>query len=173
MNTSNIRLAYVASQLTDGALLLQLAEECSELSAVISKYLRKMYTYNVSSKSKDEILQDLRDELADVHVALDAVLEKFPEVSELYENKLTRWCERLKSADDAIFESEIYESRCPYCAGDLRLYAKRARGNLSKAGYSVVVYCSRCIGQRELFVDDVSGILPAKDKLLKDYKLSQ
>ena len=59
-------LNYIREKLSDKARLLQLGEECAELSAAIFKLLRKTETDNPTPKSLDEVRENLIEEIEDV-----------------------------------------------------------------------------------------------------------
>lgn len=88
------KIATIRSTLSTKALLLQLSEECGELVAAISKYLRKKDTNNPTPKTIEEIVDNLFEEIADVKVALDVL--DVSDDDNLYNAKLDRWYKRLK-----------------------------------------------------------------------------
>lgn len=88
------KIATIRSTLSTKALLLQLSEECGELVAAISKYLRKKDTNNPTPKTMEEIVDNLFEEIADVKVALDVL--GVSDDDNLYNAKLDRWYKRLK-----------------------------------------------------------------------------
>lgn len=80
------------------ALLEQFAEECSELAQASLKYARKLRGENPTPKTKQEILNNLHEEIADIFVCLDELcpLINYDIVYIKKRKKLNRWYERVK-----------------------------------------------------------------------------
>ena len=90
----------IAKYLSEEAVLVQLAEECSELSQVCLKMVRKIKGENPTPKTMEEIHADLKEELADVILSLCVVEEvlniSHDEILEIEVQKLNRWLQRLE-----------------------------------------------------------------------------
>lgn len=89
--------------LKEEILLLQLAEECSELSQACTKMIRKIDGTNPAPKSLKDLRKGLMEEIADVDNAIDEVEEKlglsFDEITGICEEKKTRWQNRLPTLE--------------------------------------------------------------------------
>lgn len=88
-------------------LLVQLAEEASELSAAAAKMVRVIRGVNPTPVRYEEALAALLEEAADVQVVLGEVLnmDDWERVSILRTEKLSRWTRRLEKAQ-AVQQSE-------------------------------------------------------------------
>lgn len=90
--------------LKEEILLLQLAEECSELSQACLKMIRKIDGTNPTPKSLKELRKGLIEEIADVDNAIDAVEGKlglpFEEITRICEEKKIRWENRLSAMEE-------------------------------------------------------------------------
>ena len=75
--------------------LIQLAEEAAELSHAAIKYVRVLR--GETPVTKDEALENLTEELADVSVCMTAVNDLVPlsDVVETITDKVRRWEDRL------------------------------------------------------------------------------
>ena len=88
---------FITSRLSQGELLAQLAEECTELAKAALK-LRRVYDgENPTPVSERQALDNLAEEIIDVHVCLSVMgLAKVDsEGDKRYEEKMKRWCSRL------------------------------------------------------------------------------
>lgn len=63
------------------AMLEQTAEECTELAQACLKLSRYYRCENPTHKSKDEILTNMYEEIADVEICISELLSKFPRTS--------------------------------------------------------------------------------------------
>lgn len=88
-------------------LLVQLAEEASELSAAAAKMVRVIRGVNPTPVKYEEALAALTEEAADVQVVLGEVLnmDDWERVAMLRTEKLSRWTRRLEKAQ-AVQQSE-------------------------------------------------------------------
>lgn len=88
-------------------LLVQLAEEASELSAAAAKMVRVIRGVNPTPVKYEEALAALLEEAADVQVVLGEVLnmDDWEHVAMLRTEKLSRWTRRLEKAH-AVQQSE-------------------------------------------------------------------
>lgn len=79
-------------------LLLQLAEEASELSAAAAKLVRVIRGENPTPLKYDEALSNLLEEVTDVQVVLGETMsmEDWDRVANLRPVKLNRWIDRLE-----------------------------------------------------------------------------
>lgn len=92
-------IAYIREHVSAKELLCQLAEEASELAQAALKLRRTYDDTNPTPVTQEEALSNLKEELADVRLALrilginydDAECEPHMQV------KLTRWIARLES----------------------------------------------------------------------------
>jgi len=84
------------------AVLEQLAEECSELAQASLKYARLLRGENPTPKTRQECLEALTEEMADVELCNSLLMGSdhvdFDAVMELIEVKDKRWHERLREA---------------------------------------------------------------------------
>lgn len=94
----NENIKYIRENLSDKARLIQLGEECAELSAAIFKLLRKTETDNPTPKSLDEVRKNLIEEIEDVTVSISVISEHLID-RKIFESKLKRWVERLKERE--------------------------------------------------------------------------
>ena len=84
-------------------MLIQLAEECNELSAAILKYLRKDRNENPTPLSEDEIQKRIEEECTDVTLCLDVMGRLYVD-DKLYDEKLDRWINRLSEKEKLVLE---------------------------------------------------------------------
>ena len=89
---------YIRENLSDKARLIQLGEECAELSAAIFKLFRKTETDNPTPKSLEEVHANLIEEIEDVVLCI-SVISEYLRDKKVYEAKLKRWVERLKERE--------------------------------------------------------------------------
>lgn len=75
--------------------LIQLAEECGELSAAVLKLVRIRRDKNPTPMTEIEVLGRIEEELTDVRVCLDVIGDQLWR-SDLYAFKINRWHDRLK-----------------------------------------------------------------------------
>ena len=75
--------------------LLQLAEECGELSAAVLKLVRIRRGASPTPMTETEALGRIEEELTDVRVCLDVIGDQIWR-SDLYAYKMSRWHDRLK-----------------------------------------------------------------------------
>ena len=82
------------------AVLEQLAEECAELAQASLKYARLLRGDNPTPKTRQECLESLTEEIADVELCNSLLMGgdyvDFDAVMELIEVKDKRWHERLR-----------------------------------------------------------------------------
>ena len=79
--------------------LVQLGEECSELSAIVFKLIRKIDDNNPTPLYFNEIMEKVDEEITDVMLCLDIMHEVFGDM-ELYRRKLNRWVKRLEEKEN-------------------------------------------------------------------------
>lgn len=91
-NENNI--STVRSKLENIDILLQLAEEASELSQAASKQARILRGVNPTPVTYSESIDNLKEEFADVLVCMH-VLSDDVDVSNIYHDKLERWSDRV------------------------------------------------------------------------------
>ena len=82
------------------ALLEQTAEECAELGKACLKLSRKLRGENTTPLTKDEILDNLNEEIADISLCIEelrvaAVIDP-QTIESIYAVKERRWYERLE-----------------------------------------------------------------------------
>lgn len=94
-NSISSEIEYIAHNLDDTDLFLQLAEEAAELSQACLKYVRA-YRGNSPTKDSAEVyLKNIIEELTDVHVCT-YVLNIETDI-DTYLNKIHRWADRIRS----------------------------------------------------------------------------
>ena len=87
----------VIPYLNSAAKLEALAEEASELSKAALKLARIHRNENPTPVTKEEAIDNLNEEIADVLVCVRSLREVSPEkIKEISDNKLARWIGRLK-----------------------------------------------------------------------------
>lgn len=93
----------VSDVLSHAAILEQCAEECAELAQACLKLARKLRYENPTPKSKEELIEGLVEELADVEVCVDVMTEagifdddSYNAIFDLIHSKHVRWEERLE-----------------------------------------------------------------------------
>jgi hypothetical protein len=90
------KIRYICENVSDMSRLLQLGEECAELTQAIFKYLRKMSTDNPTPKTEEEIISNVKEEIMDVQLCIDCVDADMVDY-EIYNCKLNRWNKRVQS----------------------------------------------------------------------------
>lgn len=86
----------IRDKLSNTDLLIQLSEECNELSAAITKLVRKIRDNNPTPKTLPEIEDSITEEMTDVVLCLD-MLNGYYTDYKIYVDKLKRWVERLEN----------------------------------------------------------------------------
>lgn len=76
------------------------AEECMELAHICLKIARKIRDENPTPRTFEEMVENLKEELADVTLCVDSV-EKImglpsDEIDDICEAKRSRWADRMK-----------------------------------------------------------------------------
>lgn len=89
----------IRDKLSNTDLLIQLSEECNELSASITKLVRKIRDNNPTPKTLPEIEDSIIEEMTDVILCLD-MLNGYYTDYKIYTMKLKRWAERLENNND-------------------------------------------------------------------------
>lgn len=122
MNRSDIdyiieKQAYIREHIGNTDLLIQIGEECAELSQAIFKLIRKINQSNPTPKTVDEINRDIEEELTDVQLCIDVIGGCYLNHSQ-YGAKLDRWVERIRdnilkksSCTDCNYH-DIFDWRC-------------------------------------------------------------
>lgn len=94
-NSISSEIDYIAKNLDDTDLFLQLAEEAAELSQACLKYVRAYRGNNPTKDSAEVYLKNILEELTDVRVSADAL--NIEEDIDTYINKIHRWADRIRS----------------------------------------------------------------------------
>lgn len=89
----------IRDKLSSTDLLIQLSEECNELSAAITKLVRKIRDNNPTPKTLPEIEDSITEEMTDVVLCLDLLNGYYTDYN-IYVKKLKRWFERLENNND-------------------------------------------------------------------------
>lgn len=89
------KLKYIRENVPELSRLIQLGEECAELSAAIFKLCRKLRNDNPTPAMESEIKESIKEEFTDIQLCMDVLFEDFFDENG-YEKKLCRWVERLK-----------------------------------------------------------------------------
>lgn len=89
----------IHDKLSNTDLLIQLSEECNELSAAITKLVRRIRDNNPTPKTLPEIEDSIIEEMTDVILCLD-MLNGYYTDYKIYTMKLKRWAERLENKND-------------------------------------------------------------------------
>lgn len=90
-------LEEIRSKLKTDDVVIQLTEECCELSQALMKYLR-LYSANPPKADEYDVLNNIREEIADVELALEQLpsdLNNREAVNTWKEYKIERWVKRL------------------------------------------------------------------------------
>lgn len=105
---SNKETAKLADAIGAPATLEQMAEECNELAHACLKYARYLRGENlVHGKTKEEMLENLHEEMADVYVSLREV-RKIPglidneKIDDTVDAKRRRMAKRLGLKEDSF-----------------------------------------------------------------------
>lgn len=93
-------ISYIRSSLDETDVLLQMAEEASELSQAAAKRARILIGRNPSPVSEQESLDQLLEEYADVNVCAQVLFtnEQFRKFNDSAESKMKRWASRIKES---------------------------------------------------------------------------
>lgn len=94
------KIKYIRANTTVEESLIQIAEECNELSGAILKFIRKKYG-SPTPKTDDEIVLDIIEELTDVIICLEVGGGLFFN-EDIYKKKIKRWSNRLKGGEKWI-----------------------------------------------------------------------
>ena len=83
------------------AVLEQFAEECSELAQASLKYARLLRGDNPTPKTKEQCIDDLTEEIADVLLCINIlyyseIIDEY-HIVDIMNSKLARWKERLEA----------------------------------------------------------------------------
>ena len=91
----------IKQHLPEDELLLQLAEECAELSQAALKLRRALTGINPTPITEDEARENLLEEAADVYCVLGLLLgyEEHAEMYDITKRKKERWAARLAHED--------------------------------------------------------------------------
>ena len=95
---------FIRKKLGVRDLIVQLGEECSELSAAVFKLIRKIDDSNPTPLSFNEIMEKVDEEITDVMLCLDVIGGLFGDL-ELYRKKLDRWIGRLEEKENGKHNS--------------------------------------------------------------------
>ena len=96
------KLKEIRKRLTIEDLLIQLAEEASELSQAATRMLRGMRGHNLPKGTSLDISGKLVEEATDVFVCLELLgVEACTDVAD---HKISRWVERLEREDADIWK---------------------------------------------------------------------
>jgi NTP pyrophosphatase (non-canonical NTP hydrolase) len=96
---------YIRDQIPEEELLVQLAEEASELAQAALKFHRVLDGRNPTQVRLSEAWANLQEEISDVFLCL-TVLEINPVDQEYLvsmQNKLDRWVGRLREKEDGAY----------------------------------------------------------------------
>ena len=95
----SLKIVTVSSEVSFEDRLLQVAEECNELSQAILKYNRCLKGSNPTKESKLDAMNNLYEELADVDLCMTVLLADCPMlrkyITTIRKEKLDRWVGRL------------------------------------------------------------------------------
>lgn len=91
----------VSEKIGMAALYEQLAEECTELGKAALKMARKLRGDNPTPMTKEEIIKNLNEEIADVMICIDVILEEgqamsHESVESVMIDKKARWEQRIE-----------------------------------------------------------------------------
>ena len=128
-------IKYIRENLSREELLTQLAEECAELSKAALK-LRRVYNGdNPTPMTRADAYNNLIEEIADVTLCVEVLGFNSPEnlynIGQIWEEKLSRWEQRLKAKEKP--QKAIYTGfsnrdccgyyRCPVCGNTFSDYS--------------------------------------------------
>ena len=90
----------IVEQIGVPSVLEACAEECNELSQACLKLSRKLRNENPTPKTHEELIESLKEEMADVLTCMDVILYEAKlvtrkDIHEIADFKLKRWYERL------------------------------------------------------------------------------
>ena len=92
---------YIRECLSREELLTQLAEECAELSKAALKLRRAYNGGNPTPMTRADAYNNLIEEIADVTLCIEVLGFNSPEnlynIGQIWEEKLSRWANRLKA----------------------------------------------------------------------------
>lgn len=94
------KIKHIRANTTVEKGLIQIAEECNELSNAILKFIRKKYG-SPTPKTDNEIMLDIIEELTDVIICLEVGGDLFFN-EDIYKKKIKRWSNRLKEVEKWI-----------------------------------------------------------------------
>lgn len=90
-------MAKITDYLSESEILAQLAEEAAELAQAALKLRRAIDGTNPTPKNREECIEDLVEEYADVAVCVNALEDSyFNFVPFYYDKKKERWLKRLQ-----------------------------------------------------------------------------
>lgn len=93
-NSISSEIEYIAKNLDDSDLFLQLAEEAAELSQACLKYVRAHKGNNPTKDSEDVYLKGIIEEFTDVQVCAEAI--DITADSDIHDSKIHRWADRIR-----------------------------------------------------------------------------
>lgn len=95
-------IEYIKENVSREDRLLQLAEECNELSQAILKVCRYDKGSNKPQGSKTEVYGNLYEEMADVKLCMATIENEFTDslIQVNKNHKLARWVNRVKGVND-------------------------------------------------------------------------
>jgi NTP pyrophosphatase (non-canonical NTP hydrolase) len=98
-NEISAQILYIQNRLSQSAILMQLAEESSEVSQAALKLARIYQAENPTPVTQTEAVQKLHEELADFLVSLNCLMNiDFDKIEKIEERKIGRWVERLEQS---------------------------------------------------------------------------
>lgn len=93
-NGISSEIEYIAKNLDDSDLFLQMAEEAAELSQACLKYVRAHKGNNPTKDSEDVYLKGIIEEFTDVQVCAEAI--DITADSDIHDSKIHRWADRIR-----------------------------------------------------------------------------
>ncbi len=95
----NRNIAYIHEFVSQKAIMLQLAEECTEVAQQAIKIVRIRDGENPTPITQNEAIKNLHDELGDFFACLACLIGVDNEmISKVKSQRLNRWRERLEAA---------------------------------------------------------------------------
>lgn len=92
-------MSKIVDEIGEAALLEQTAEECVELAQACLKLARKLRDENPTPMSKEDILKNINEEMADVALCLDEIVDagfvSYEGVDFVIMQKRERWEKRV------------------------------------------------------------------------------